>query len=235
MTTSCWTERSSRWTTADGPCSGLPSSIRAYFVYHGPILLHLNGRDYLKVLLEERRARLAPIVVADTFDIERSIRCQGLPKEIEQVVRLHWGRSCTVVAAAIDLRTAVGVAALLRDQPGVQSAAGRIGGQQPERDDFELSPQVLRTRTTAFAGRVRAGLTPPVRAEIFRRIAPVRPSAARSSISPDGGKAIESEGVTLEDMANPAGSNSASSSSCLSSNGRGYYAPRHRVRRVARR
>ena len=168
-------------------------------VYYAFDLLYLNGRDVLKVPLEERRARLAPIV-ADTR-ILSSDPLPGSAKEIEQAVR------------GLQLEGIVAKKRRSIYEPGRRSTAWIkvkfnrrqefvIGGYKPNATNFEsLVVGYYERGQLHFAGRVRAGLTPPVRAEIFRRIAPVRIERCPFVDLPSSRKGHWGEGVTLEDMA----------------------------------
>jgi bifunctional non-homologous end joining protein LigD len=77
-----------------------------------------------------------------------------------------------------------------------------IGGYKPNAANFEsLVVGYYERRKLHFAGRVRAGLTPGIRAEIYRRIAPHRIDRCPFVDLPNSRKGHWGEGVTEEDMA----------------------------------
>lgn len=167
-------------------------------VYYAFDVLHLNGRDMLKVPLEERRAHLAKIVAGTR--ILSSDPLPGTPPEIERAVR------------GLELEGIVAKKRRSIYEPGRRSAAWIkvkfnrrqefvIGGYKPNAMNFEsLVVGYYDGRKLHFAGRVRAGLTPPVRAEIFRRIAPHRIDRCPFVDLPSSRKGHWGEGVRLEDM-----------------------------------
>jgi bifunctional non-homologous end joining protein LigD len=167
----------------------------AYYVFD---LLHVNGRDLMKRPLHERRTALAGIL--DATSLPRSEPLPGTPAQIERAVRgLHLE----------------GVVAKRRNsvyEPGRRSAAWVkvkfnrrqefvIGGFKPNATNLEsLVVGYYEGRKLSFAGRVRAGLTPHVRAEIFRLIAPDHVSRCPFVDLPSSKSGHWGEGVTAEDM-----------------------------------
>ena len=167
-------------------------------VYYAFDVLHLNGRDILKVPLEERRAHLANLVAGTR--ILSSDALPGTPPEIERAVR------------GLELEGIIAKKRRSIYEPGRRSAAWVkvkfnrrqefvIGGYKPNAMNFEsLVVGYYDGGKLHFAGRVRAGLTPSVRAEIFRRIAPHRIDRCPFVDLPSSRKGHWGEGVTLEDM-----------------------------------
>jgi bifunctional non-homologous end joining protein LigD len=168
-------------------------------VYYAFDVLHLDGRDMLKVPLDERRAHLARIVAGTR--VLSSDALPGSPSDIEHAVR------------GLELEGIVAKKRRSIYEPGRRSTAWIkvkfnrrqefvIGGYKPNATNCEsLVVGYYRGRKLHFAGRVRAGLSPPVRAEIFRRIAPDRIDRCPFVDLPNTKKGHWGEGVTLEDMA----------------------------------
>jgi bifunctional non-homologous end joining protein LigD len=167
-------------------------------VYYAFDLLHLNGRDLMKQPLEARRAALAPIV--DGTHILRSEPLPGTPARIEAAVR------------GLELE---GVIAKRRHsiyEPGRRSTAWLkvkfnrrqefvVGGYKPSGTTFEsLLVGYYEGRKLMFAGKVRAGLTPRVRNDVFERIAPHQQTRCPFANLPNSTKGHWGEGVTEEDM-----------------------------------
>jgi bifunctional non-homologous end joining protein LigD len=170
--------------------------VLVYYVFD---VLHVDGRDLLKVPLEDRRPLLAKVV--EGTHVLSSDPLPGSVRQIEQAVR------------ALQLE---GVVAKKRGsiyEPGRRSAAWVkvkfnrrqefvIGGYKPNATNVEsLVVGYYEGRKLHFAGRVRAGLTPAVRGEIFRRIAPDRIERCPFVDLPNSRKGHWGEGVTEEDMA----------------------------------
>lgn len=168
-------------------------------VYYAFDLLHVDGRNLLKVPLAERRAQLASIV--DGTRVLRSDPLPGTPGQIEHAVR------------ALELE---GVVAKKREsiyEPGRRTHAWIkvkfnrrqefvIGGYKPNATNFEsLVVGYYERRKLRFAGRVRAGLTPSIRAEVFRRMSGDRIERCPFVDLPNSKKGHWGEGVTEEDMA----------------------------------
>jgi DNA ligase D-like protein (predicted ligase) len=167
-------------------------------VYYAFDVLHVNGRDLRKVPLEVRRTHLSTIVSGTR--VLSSDPLPGSPGQIELAVR------------SLQLE---GVVAKKRQsiyEPGRRSTAWIkvkfnlrqefvIGGYTPNATNFEsLVVGYYEQRRLHFAGRVRAGLTPSVRAEIFRRIAGDRLDRCPFVDLPNTREGHWGEGVTEEDM-----------------------------------
>jgi bifunctional non-homologous end joining protein LigD len=167
-------------------------------VYYAFDALHFNGRDLLAAPLDKRRTVLAR-VLKDT-SILNSEPLPGTPDQIEGAVR------------GLRLEGVVAKRRKSLYEPGRRSASWIkvkfnrrqefvIGGFKPNAGDFEsLVVGYYDGRTLRFAGRVRAGLTPRIRAEIFRRIAPDQISRCPFADLPTTKSGHWGEGVTAEDM-----------------------------------
>src|SRR5262245_45440765 len=167
-------------------------------VFYAFDLLHLNGRDLMRVPLDERRAALAGVVAAT--DLLHSEPLPGTPAQIEEAVR--------------GLRLE-GVVAKRRQsvyEPGRRSPSWVkvkfnrrqefvVGGFKPGGADVDsLIVGYYDRRTLYFAGRVRAGLTPRTRAEIFRAIAGTVVTRCPFANLPMETTGHWGEGISAEDM-----------------------------------
>jgi bifunctional non-homologous end joining protein LigD len=171
----------------------------ATIVFYAFDLLHLNGRDLMRVPLDERRTALAAVV--EGTGILRSDPLPETPEQIEDAVR-----QLQIEGVIAKRRTSV-------YEPGRRSPSWVkvkfnrrqelvIGGFKPNATDFEsLLVGYYENRKLCFAGKVRAGLTPHMRAEIFGRIASEQTARGPFANLPSSKTGHWGEGITAEDMA----------------------------------
>jgi bifunctional non-homologous end joining protein LigD len=166
-----------------------------YYVFDA---LHCDGRDLLRIPLDERRAVLATLLKGAR--IFSSDPLPGTPDRIEQAVR--------------ELKLEGVVAKRRRSlyEPGRRSSSWVkvkfnrrqefvVGGFKPHPSNLEsLVVGYYDDGKLLFAGRVRAGLTPPDRADVFRRIAADQTPRCPFANLPSTGTGHWGEGVTAEDM-----------------------------------
>jgi bifunctional non-homologous end joining protein LigD len=167
-------------------------------VFYAFDVLHLDGRDLTRTPLDERRAVLGPLLGGT--GIFQSEPLPGTPAQIADAV-LGLGLE-GVVAKRRDSRY----------EPGKRSAAWVkvkfnrrqefvVGGFKPTATHLEsLVVGYYENRKLYFAGRVRAGLTPHIRAEIFARIKGDQTARCPFVNLPSAGTGHWGEGVTAEDM-----------------------------------
>jgi bifunctional non-homologous end joining protein LigD len=168
-------------------------------VYYAFDILHLDGRDLLKTPLHERRS-LEPDVLQGT-GLCRSEPLPGTAEEIEGAVR-----ALALEGVVAKRRTSV-------YEPGRRSHSWLkvrfnrrqelvVAGFKPKAPDFEsLLVGYYEGRRLLFAGKVRAGLTPHVRAALFGRIAGETTVRCPFADLPNARKGRWGEGITEEDMA----------------------------------
>ena len=171
-----------------------PTAIR-YFAFD---LLELNGVSWVSKPLSERRAALQPLVAGSA--VEFSDELTGTTDEI--------------IAAISDVGLE-GIVAKRRDsryEPGKRSGLWQkfkvrhrqefvVGGYKPENRNFQsLVVGYYDKEALRFAGRVRSGFTPAVRAALFDIIKPLSIAACPFSDLPTGKTGHWGEGVTAEDM-----------------------------------
>ena len=167
-------------------------------VYYAFDLLHFNGRDLIETPLDQRRAALATVL--EGTRVLNSDPLPGTPDQIAQAVR------------GLRLEGVVAKRRSSSYEPGRRSTAWIkvkfnrrqefvIGGFKPNALNFEsLVVGYYSGKKLLFAGRVRAGLTPHIRSEIFRRIAADQVSRCPFADLPSIKSGHWGEGVTPEDM-----------------------------------
>ncbi len=169
-------------------------------VYYAFDLLNLNGRDLRRLPLEERKELLAKVVTGSAVLLSANL--EGPPAIlIEQVARLKLE----------------GIVAKRKDstyETGKRSGAWQkfkvnneqefvIGGYRPDGKNFDaLLVGYYEDKQLLFAGKVRAGFTPALRASLWKRLQTVAPLAKCPFVNvPNSKKGRWNEGITAEDMA----------------------------------
>jgi bifunctional non-homologous end joining protein LigD len=168
-------------------------------VYYAFDLLHIEGRDLTATPLDERRD-----VLAKALKDSRLLRSEPLPgtaEQIEQAVReLHLEG---VVAKRRNSRYEPGK----RSRSWVKVKFNRrqkfvVGGFKPNANGFEsLLVGYYEGRKLMFAGKVRAGLTPHIRAELFPMLKSLLQPKCPFSNLPSSKTGHWGEGITADDMA----------------------------------
>jgi len=168
-------------------------------VFYAFDLLHERGRDLLKEPLEERRNRLVRIVSGS-----RVLLSEPLPGSPEQIADAVRGLGLEgVVAKRRHSRYELG----RRSDAWVKVRFAKrqefvIGGYKPADATFDsILVGYYDRKKLWFAGKVRAGFTPYLRAEVFKGIAPIGTSRCPFVNLPNAGKRSRwGEGVTEEEM-----------------------------------
>ncbi len=168
-------------------------------VYYAFDVLEIEGQSLMRNSLDERRRRLKALLQGSALLLSDVL--PGSPERIEEEIR--------------KLRLE-GVVAKRRDSvyvPGERSDGWVkvkfsprqefvIGGYRPNAANFEsILVAYFENRTLNFAGQVRAGFTPHMRAEVMRRIgdhAVVR--CPFINLPNSTGRSHWGEGITVEDM-----------------------------------
>jgi bifunctional non-homologous end joining protein LigD len=174
-----------------------PGGRIAYYAFDA---LRIQGRDLMKRPLDERRRVLQDVVAGSSVHFSEPL--PGRPRQIERAIR------------ELGLE---GVVAKRRDSvytPGLRSRAWVkvrfskrqelvVGGYKPGGDGFDsiLVGYFARARLL-YAGKVRAGFTPKLRADIFKRLRPLEVDTCPFANLPNsGGKRSHwGEGITEEEM-----------------------------------
>jgi bifunctional non-homologous end joining protein LigD len=167
-------------------------------VYYAFDLLHLNGRDLTALPLDERRAALRRVVAGS--DVLLSDPLPGTAEEIAKAVR--------------DLGLEGVVAKRRRSTyaPGRRSDAWVkvrfakhqefvVGGFKPSAVNFDsLLVGYYDGRRLICAGKVRAGFTPHLRAQVFERIHGLTTARCPFANLPSTKTGHWGEGITAEEM-----------------------------------
>ncbi len=170
------------------------ASIR-YFAFD---LLHLNGEDLQSLPVERRRRELEQVIRGSA--IEFSEELIGVADEVIQAV------------AQVGLEGVVAKRRGSRYEPGKRTGVWQkfklqhrqefvIGGYKPDSRSFQsLVVGYYEDKRLRFAGRVRAGFTPPQRSAVFERLKPLRVDRCPFVDLPTSKTSHWGEGVTAEDM-----------------------------------
>jgi bifunctional non-homologous end joining protein LigD len=167
-------------------------------VYYVFDLLHLDGRDLTMAPLDQRREFLAKTL--EGTPVLRSEPLPGTPAQIERAVRqLHLEG---VVAKRRDSRYESGK----RSKFWVKVKFNRrqefvIGGYKPSATNFEsLLVGYYEGRQLMFASKVRVGLTPHVRTELFQALKVIEQVRCPFANLPSSKTGHWGEGITADDM-----------------------------------
>jgi bifunctional non-homologous end joining protein LigD len=167
-------------------------------VFYAFDLLHLDGRDLTREPLERRRAALGRILRGSGLLVSEPL--PGTPRQI---------------AAAVRRLRLEGVVAKRRRstyEPGKRSdswvkvrfAAHQelvIGGYKPAAASFDsVLVGYYQRGQLLCAGKVRAGFTPHSRADLYRRLAPLRTARCPFVNLPTSRTSYWGEGITADEM-----------------------------------
>jgi ATP-dependent DNA ligase len=162
-------------------------------------VLHLDGRDLTVAPLDDRREALARVLKGSR--LLRSDPLPGTAEQIEKAVReLHLEG---VVAKRRESRYESGK----RSRSWVKVKFNRrqefvVGGFMPNANAFEsLLVGYYEGRKLMFAGKVRAGLTPQVRAELLPKLKSLAQPKCPFANLPSSKTGHWGESITAEDMA----------------------------------
>ena len=167
-------------------------------VYYAFDLLHFDGRDLTATPLDERRDLLAQVLNGSR--LLRSEPLPGTPAQIEKAVR------------ELQLEGVVAKRRNSRYEPGKRSRSWVkvkfnrrqefvVGGFKPNANGFEsLLVGYYQGRKLMFASKVRAGLTPHVRAELFPALKANVQARCPFANLPSSKTGHWGEGITAEDM-----------------------------------
>jgi bifunctional non-homologous end joining protein LigD len=167
----------------------------AYYVFD---LLHLNGRDLLGVPLSDRRAALARLALRPPV-----LRSDPLPGTVAQIEHAVTGLGLEgVVAKRHDTKYEPG----RRSRAWLKVKFARrqelvIGGFTEDGPRVDaLVVGYYEGRKLLSAGKVRAGLTPPLRRELLALLQPLSTNRCPFANLPDVRSSHWGEGITAEQM-----------------------------------
>jgi bifunctional non-homologous end joining protein LigD len=167
-------------------------------VFYAFDLLHLNGRDLTRTPLDERRAALARIVRGSSVLLSDPL--PGTPDEIAVAVRelglegvvAKRRRSAYIAGRRSDSWVKVRFA---KHQEFV------IGGYKPGATNFDsLLVGYYEGTKLLYAGKVRSGFTPHLRAQVFDAIQGLQTSRCPFANLPSTRSGHWGEGITADEM-----------------------------------
>ena len=168
--------------------------------YYAFDMLTIDGREMMRRPLEERRERLARIV--DTSGVLLSEPLPGTVRQIQRTVKRLGLEG--VVAKRLGSVYVPG----RRSDDWIKVRFSRrqefvVGGYKPAGATFDsILVGYYDRNDLRFAGKVRAGFTPHLRAEVFARLVPLKTNRCPLVNSPNSeGRTHWGEGTTAEQMA----------------------------------
>jgi bifunctional non-homologous end joining protein LigD len=166
-----------------------------YYVFD---VLHLDGRDLTREPLTVRREALAGLALA--APILRSDPLPGTPVQIEEAVRALGLEG--LVAKRADSRYEAGRRSRAWIKVKFQLRQEFVVGGFTE-DDRRVDALVVGYydgRKLVSAAKVRAGLTPPLRRQLFDALKPLRQAKCPFTNLPEKGGGHWGEGITADEM-----------------------------------
>lgn len=170
-------------------------------VYYAFDLLNLEGQDLQRLPLHERKAKLQKLIGRSSSG---TIRYNAdLAGSAETILR-------TIKAAGLE-----GVIAKQKDSPYragarvsswlkfklVRAQEFVIGGYKPDGNSFQsILPGYYEGKRLIFAGKVRQGFNPTVRARLFEQMRPLLAKTCPFANLPSSRKSHFGEGITPEEM-----------------------------------
>ena len=167
-------------------------------VYYVFDLLHLDGRDLLREPLSVRRDTLASLALEAPL-----LRSDPLPGTLEQITDAVRGLGLEgLVAKRTDSRYDSGRRSRAWIKVKFQQRQEFVVGGFTE-DDRRVDSLVVGCydgRKLLFAAKVRAGMTPALRRQLFDALAPLRQKRCPFVNLPETGSSHWGEGITAGDM-----------------------------------
>jgi bifunctional non-homologous end joining protein LigD len=161
-------------------------------------LLHLDGEDLLSLPLDERRALLPALLKGTGLLVSES-----LPGTASQVIE---------AVARLGLEGVIAKRRDSRHQSGERSGAWVklkldrqqefvVGGYRPGNNGVDaLLVGVYESKSLKFAGKVRAGMNPPVRRVLFQGLKPLHTEQCPFEDLPVGKSNRWGSGITAEEL-----------------------------------
>jgi DNA ligase D-like protein (predicted ligase) len=162
-------------------------------------LLLLNGRELLSEPLEQRRRALAKAVKAS--DVLLSEPLEGTVQQLERAIRGHGLEGIVAKRRHSSYRPGQRTDAWIEVKFSAQQEFV-VGGFKPGGPNFDsILVGYYEGKQLYFAAKVRAGFTPHLRAEIYRRLAGTNTASCPFVNLPNSaGRSRWGAGVTAEDM-----------------------------------
>jgi DNA ligase D-like protein (predicted ligase) len=163
-------------------------------------LLSLNGRELLSQPLEQRRRALAKAVKQS--DVLLSEPLEGTVQQLERAIRRHGLEGIVAKRRDSSYRPGQRTDAWIKVKFSAQQEFV-VGGFKPGGPNFDsILVGYYEGKQLYFAAKVRAGFTPHLRAEVYRRLAGTSTGSCPFVNLPNStGRSRWGAGVTADDMA----------------------------------
>ncbi len=163
-------------------------------------LLSLNGRELLSQPLEQRRRALAKAVKQS--DVLLSEPLEGTVQQLERAIRRHGLEGIVAKRRDSSYRPGQRTDAWIKVKFSAQQEFV-VGGFKPGGPNFDsILVGYYEGKQLYFAAKVRAGFTPHLRAEVYRRLAGTNTGSCPFVNLPNStGRSRWGAGVTADDMA----------------------------------
>jgi len=167
-------------------------------IYYAFDLLYLNGRDLKMMPLAERRRSLEKILRGSL--VKYSAPLEGSADVVIKAVRQH-GIEGIVAKRNDSVYESGDRSGAWRKLPLKPKGEFVIGGYRPDGASLELLLiGYYEGKKLLFAGKVRQGLNPAIRATLARGLQPIKTATCPFSNLPNSKKGHWGEGVTAEEM-----------------------------------
>jgi bifunctional non-homologous end joining protein LigD len=171
-------------------------------VYYAFDLLNLEGQDLQRLPLAERKAKLKTLIAnSKTPALRYSAELEGAPAAVVRAVASAGLEG--VVAKKRDslYRAGTRVTSWLKLKLN-KAQEFVIGGYKPDAGSFQsILVGYYEGRKLIFAGKVRQGFNPAVRARLLKELRPLLTDVCPFANLPTSRKSHFGEGITVEEMA----------------------------------
>ncbi len=171
---------------------------RWQIVYYAFDLLNLEGEDWTKRPLHERKKKLRGIL--EDSEVRYNANLSGSPKEIIRTIRAAGLEGIIAKKRDSLYRAGTRVTTWLKFKIN-KSQEFVIGGYKPDAASFQsILVGYYEATRLLFAGKVRQGFNPYLRAKLFRSMEPCLTSKCPFANLPTSRTSHFGEGITTEEM-----------------------------------
>jgi bifunctional non-homologous end joining protein LigD len=167
-------------------------------VYYAFDLLHFEGQDWTKKPLHQRKAKLQELLVGS--DVRYNAELSGSPAAIERTIRSAGLEGVIAKQRDSVYRAGTRVISWIKFKID-KSQELLVGGYKPDGGSFQsILVGYYDAKKLIFAGKVRQGFNPAVRARLLATMRPLLMPKCPFSNLPSGRKSHFGEGITIEEM-----------------------------------
>jgi bifunctional non-homologous end joining protein LigD len=167
-------------------------------VYYAFDLLNLNGADWMKKPLQERKAKLRELL--EGSDVRYNADLTGSANAVLQSVRASGLEGIVAKRRDSVYRAATRVTSWLKFKIN-KSQEFVIGGYKPDAGSFQsVLLGYYDARKLIFCGKCRQGFNPPMRRRLLEQMRPLLIDRCPFSNLPSSRKSHFGEGITAEEM-----------------------------------